>query len=104
MGKIVIDGIRKYYDLPESVSDEFIDKNLQGSMGAAFVRFGLAKNRLANTVNYKSILQFFKFTAIIAFWCVITFMIGKIASLWFGDPAIFWAGIVYFSITRKYLL
>ena len=42
MNKKTIDGIRKYYELPESVSDEQIETDLKDSFGAAAVTMNMA--------------------------------------------------------------
>lgn len=42
MEKKTIDGVRKYYELFDSVSDEQISRDLKGSVGEAVVNLNIA--------------------------------------------------------------
>lgn len=50
MEKKVIDGVREYYQLPFSVTDEQIEKEAKGSFGEACVNFGFAKDDLKKSL------------------------------------------------------
>ena len=62
MNKKTINGVRKYYELPESISDEQIKKDLKGSIGEASVNIEIAKQNLikAFSVAMPNIIKKFK--------------------------------------------
>ena len=51
MNKTTIDGIRIYYNLSESVTDEQIQKTLRGSLGEAVVNLNIAVRNFTMAVE-----------------------------------------------------
>ena len=51
MNKKTIDGIRKYYDIPKSITDRQIKTDLKDSYGAAIVNMNMAISNLKNALR-----------------------------------------------------
>jgi len=54
MKQLTINAVRKYYELPDGISDEQIRNELKGSMGESLVELGLAIKRLKRSM-YESL-------------------------------------------------
>lgn len=51
MNKNMVDGVREYYSLPSSVSDEQISSQLSESVGASMVALRIAKSDLMEAIK-----------------------------------------------------
>jgi hypothetical protein len=51
MNKKTIAGVRKYYRMPDCMSDDMIAKEMSGSIGEAVVGIEIAKNQFFKTLK-----------------------------------------------------
>lgn len=51
MNKKMVDGIREYYSLPSSVSDEQISEELSDSFGASVIALGISLENLWQAIK-----------------------------------------------------